>query len=482
MNRSFSENVTFQFAFLGLVVLLSRLPFLWAGFGAEEDSWLLALTAKNMALSGNYEMSRAPGHPLQEYLYALLYNNGLDPFITNLMSAIASVVATVFFALAIRQLGLKHYLFAGFAFAFTPVIYISSTYTIDYMLALAFVMASFYFITKLAVCPPLEGAGGGLLLASGISLGIAIGFRLTSAAMLIPCCIILLPSTKLSLKNIIIFSASAILIALLTYLPVLKVYGYSFFHYSDQFPYPNLSKIIYKMSIGVFGAAGMAAILLSIVQIILNKSRSKEKILSTEIPRNLFWAAISVIVIYTISYFRLPQKSAYLIPAVPFITLAFAYYLSSQTFKIFCTLLTVSSFLFSINLTDPLRGSAHSSLAMKFKIAGQKIFIDPLSGPVFSDYTKRLNKIAYTEEIFQKLTTEANKTVLICGWWHNELLVRSWNGPENPNVVTVFYIDQPAIEKYISQGYNVYFLPEQDLYNDQFSQMKYTNSAARPYM
>ena len=116
MKKSLSDNIFFQLFFLSIFVFISRLPFLWAGFGAEEDSWLLALTAKNMALSGNYEMSRAPGHPLQEYLYAFLYNNGLNAFYTNLISALASVIATVFFSLSLRQLNFKHYLFAGFAF------------------------------------------------------------------------------------------------------------------------------------------------------------------------------------------------------------------------------------------------------------------------------------------------------------------------------------------------------------------------------
>ncbi|TAL58376.1 MAG: hypothetical protein EPN85_11765 [Bacteroidetes bacterium] len=551
MNKSFYKNVIFQFSFLSIVVFLSRLPFLWAGFGAEEDSWLLAITAKNMALSGNYEMSRAPGHPLQEYLYAFLFNNGLNPFYTNLISAISSVITTVFFALSVRQLGLKHYLFAGFAFAFTPIVFISSTYTIDYMLAMAFVMGSFYFITKPAASPPSKGGQGDWLLsppplkergpggavavsppplkergpggavavsppplkergpggavavspplpeerglggevAAGIFLGLAIGFRLTSIAMLIPFCIWLFPpyqgitvGWKHRSRGIGLFASATLLVGLLTYLPVLKTYGLSFFHYSDQFPYPNLPKVFYKLTLGTFGTIGLITILFWKVKILFAKFRMKEKMITSKIPAKLFWASVSVIVLYLISYLRLPQKSAYLIPAVPFIILMFGYYLSARSFKIFCVLLSMSSFLFSINLTDSLRGSTHSALSVKFRVAGQEIFIDPLTGPVFSDYTKRLNKITYTEEVFQKVKQEQKKIVLICGWWYNELLVRGWNVTQNPNVVPVFYIDKPSIEKYASKGYIIYYLPEQNLYNDQYSQMNYTDSVARPYM
>src|ERR1051326_1956714 len=96
--NSFLRDQKVQLGFLSLLVFLSRLPFLSAGFGAEEDSWLLALTAKNIALSGQYELSRAPAHPLQEILYALLYHHGLSAFVTNVFSAAASVLAALFFA------------------------------------------------------------------------------------------------------------------------------------------------------------------------------------------------------------------------------------------------------------------------------------------------------------------------------------------------------------------------------------------------
>ena len=144
--------------------------------------------------------------------------------------------------------------------------------------------------------------------------------------------------------------------------------------------------------------------------------------------------------------------------------------------------MTMSSFLFSINLTDPLRGSAHSPLSVKFRIEGQEIFIDPLTGPVFSDYTKRLNKIAFTEDVFQKTQAEKRKIVLICGWWYNEWVVRNWDHEQNHNVVPVFYIDQKAMEKYISDGYEIFYLPEQNLYNDQYSRMLFTDSLSKPYM
>jgi len=489
MKRLFPENIFVQLVFLSLVVFLSRLPFLWAGYGAEEDAWLLPLTAKNIALNGSYEMSRAPGHPLQELIYSAMWNAG--PFAYNLLSAIASVIAVLFFALSLRQLGFKQYLFASFAFAFTPVVFISSTYTIDYMLAMAFVMGSFYCITRPpspllpcsaeALCEGEEERGIRGEVWAAVFLGVAIGFRLTSAAMLVPYCMLLFQDPKSGWRRVGIFLFSIACVGLLVYLPVLKTYGLSFFHYSDQFPYPNIPKVVYKLTIGVFGGIGIAAIVYFTIALLAKKFKSKEKLIPQEMPVKLFWVCIATTVLYILSYLRLPQKSAYFIPAVPFIILLFGYYLSCNAFRVFCVILSMSSFFFSINLTDSLRGSARSLLSLQFKAAGQEIFIDPLTGPVFADYTKRLNKIAFTEQVYRRTMQEEQKIVLICGWWYNELLVRGWDSAQNTNVLPVFYIDQPAMEKYRAEGYKIYYLPEQNLYNDQFSQMSCTDSLSKPY-
>lgn len=486
MKKVFSENIAVQLIFLSLVVFLSRLPFLSAGFGAEEDAWLLPITAKNIALSGHYELSRAPGHPLQEIIYSWMWNAG--PFAYNLLTSITSVIAVLFFALSLRRLGFNHYLFASFAFAFTPVVFISSTYTIDYMFAMAFVMGSFYFIiTPSLLSPPkAERATRAFPLLRGglgwgaVFLGIAIGFRITSGAMLIPFCILVGRDFKSRPAKVFIFSITTVIIGLLTYIPVIQTYGFSFFTFSDQFSYPNLAKVFYKATVGVFGVIGVVAIIFFAIKMIVQRqsSISFEKWKKRRLPA----VCISVLIIYLISYLRLPQKPAYFIPVIPFLILMFGYFLSARDFKIFCVLLTMSSFLFSMNLTDSIRGSSYSPCSVKFKMAEQEIFIDPLTGPVFSDYTKRLNKIYFTEEVFQKTKIEKKKIALICGWWYNELQVRNWNSEPNSNVTPLFYMDKTEIEKYISAGYKIYYLPEQNFYNDQFSQMTYTDSVAKPYM
>src|SRR5207253_382988 len=107
------------------------------------------------------------------------------------------------------------------------------------------------------------------------------------------------------------------------YIPVIKTYGLSFLTFSDQFPYPNLPKIFYKATIGVFGTVGIITIIGFKFKTLLKKFSSKEKIIPAELPKNIFTASFTVIIIYIISYLRLPQKSAYLIPIIPFVILLF---------------------------------------------------------------------------------------------------------------------------------------------------------------
>jgi hypothetical protein len=69
---NFFDRKYLPFITLFLIVLLSRIPFLYAGYGIEEDSWGIALAAFHTHLSGIYEPSRLPGHPVQELVYSAL--------------------------------------------------------------------------------------------------------------------------------------------------------------------------------------------------------------------------------------------------------------------------------------------------------------------------------------------------------------------------------------------------------------------------
>lgn len=451
-------------------MFVSRLPFLSAGYGVEEDSWGIALAAYNTFTTGIYEPSRFPGHPVHEFIYSAFW--GLPPFFYNASSAFFSAIATVFFSLILKELTFKHYFIAALAFAFTPVFYISSTYTIDFVWTIAFILISLYSLLKkyYVLC--------------GVFLGLAIGCRITSGAMLLPFAIIFWENKNFQ-KNIIIglkILIPLIVMVFISYLPLMLQFGSSFFMYYDQFPYPSIAKVFYKMIPGVFGFLGVMAILISIISIYVNRKKVVAgELFEKGLEKKIVWSAVAVIVLFTFSYFRLPQKSGYMITIIPFVILLFGYFLNRTMFNFFSCLLILSSFFCSINLTDKLRGAGYSKMAMFFNVSGQELFFDPFSGPIFSDYSKRLQKMKYTDEVIRDVYSLGEKTVIIAGWWYNEIVVTMLPLPKNEHVIFVPYIDAEKMKDYLSKGYTIKYLPEQNIYNDLMYKMDVTNRLASQF-
>ncbi|MCX6295454.1 MAG: hypothetical protein NTX97_05215 [Bacteroidetes bacterium] len=467
---NFFDRKYLPFIIIFAVVFISRLPFLSAGYGVEEDSWGIALAAFHTKLSGVYEPSRFPGHPVQELVFSVLW--GCGPIIFNGLCAFFSAVAAVFFSLILKQLKFQHFFIAALAFAFIPVFYISSTYTIDFVWTAAFILIAFYFLLKEQ------------FLIVGVFLGLAIGCRVTSGAMLLPFMIISWKQENIK-ANVIRFIkivAPMTVIAVISFSPIIKQFGLSFFMYYDQFPYPPMTKVIYKMTLGVFGCIGLLAIAICKGWIILNRKKGNfGALFQYKLDKKIIVASYVTVVLFIISYFRLPQKSGYMISILPFVILLFGYFLNSRMFKFLCLAFIFSSFVCSINLTDRLRGAMYSNYSVLFKVSGQEIFFDPISGPVFSDYSKRLQKMKYTKELIEQFKVINSKTVLITGWWYNEILVTAIPDYSNNIVIIESYINSEKMNQYISKDYVIKYLPEQNIYNDQMFKMDVTEKIASSF-
>jgi hypothetical protein len=460
---------TYLLSALFILVVLSRLPFLLPGYGIEEDSWAIALAALRSHASGIYHPSRFPGHPTQEIILSLLVKIG--PWGFNFLSALFSGVTVIFFALILQKMRFQNYLLAALAFAFVPVIYISSTYTIDFMWTEALVLASMFFVLDKKY------------IVAGVFLGLAVGCRITSGAMLLPFMIFIWQPNqkKISWWNSFLLGITTVLVSIVCFLPLMRQYGLSFFMYYDQFPYPPIGKVFYKMLPGVFGFVGLLAIVAAAFIIFSRRNTGTRSIMSTDtFAKKMMLASWLIIVLYSISYFRLPQKSGYMIPVIPFVIYLAGYYLGVKQFRIFCVALLISPFVLSINLTDKLRGAEYSPLAVKATVSGQEIFLDPLSGPVFSDRSKRWNKMKYSQSVLDRSSKITDSTVVIAGWWYNQLLVMS---KEQPVGAVYFegYIDHRKMKDYAERGCRITYLPEQEIYNDLMFRIKTTRTFAQPF-
>lgn len=442
------------------VVLVSRIPFLFHGYGSEEDAWGLILTARNISLTGMYEVSRMPGHPIQELLLSQLWS--LPSWILNLLTMLVSTSGVLFFMLTLKHLKVESYIAAGMAIAFTPIFYINSTNVMDYTWALSLTMLALYLLVTEK------------LVLAGVVLGLAVGFRITAAAMGIVFAVYLFFGERPLLK-ILILGSAAIITALASFLPAFQVYGTSFFTYYEYFPYPPMLKNIYKATFGAWGPLGLLAIAYGTYHLI-------KKFSAGRLHQNpLFLMSVAAVILYTWSFLKIPQKSAFVIPMIPFILLAFSTVMTGKQMSRIALMLFLSSFFFGVNLDDPIRGSAASPLAIKTSIGQTGVTFDPLVGMVTADQFKRKRKMEYASDIAEQLKLVQTKTALIAGWWQNEINYFLLNRkPET--IQLLYYADAKTLNQLSSSGYQIYYLPEQDYYNDlRFGGESFTGSIAKAY-
>lgn len=453
---------------VSLVVLLTRIPFIFSGFGSEEDAWGLILTARNISLTGIYEVSRMPGHPVQELLLSLIYM--LPSWFLNLLTAIISTLGVLFFMFTLREWKIRNVIPAGLALAFVPVFYINSTNIMDYTWTLSLVMLSMYFVVKRNI------------IIAGVILGIACGFRITAGAMVIPFAALMFIQDRNIMKCVLLgFITSAV--ALICYIPAWNVYGLSFFTYYEYFPYPPILKNVYKATLGAWGVVGVAAVLAAAVAVGSGSKKRRVRDQSFVGPTSfkaIVWMCVLTILLYTYSFLKIPQKSAFVLPMVPFIILLFALLLGKKQITRFALAMIISSFFAGINLDNPLRGSSTSSLAYPFSIGNTPVSFDLLSGPVLADYSKRKQKIEYAKTLVESFASIKERTLIIAGWWENEINYFSLAN-KNPLVTYVYYIDEKELIDFQNQHYKIYYLPEQDYYNDLRFQGEFTKRFAKEW-
>ena len=438
-------------AILFASALLVRLPFLFADYGVEEDSWGHVLNAALMNETGIYEVSRLPGHPLYEALLFIMWNVH-SPFLYNLPSALAGAGSVVVFYRIARMHNIKNAFWWSLVFGFVPTLFISAIYTIDYCIALFFGLLSY------------EAALKNKTEAAGVWLAVAAGFRITALGMLLPIGYYLLSdntvdkSVAIRLRKTIKVATISAALTFLFYLPPYFQYGIAFFDFHRP-PYPIWPEIIYKMSIGVWGLIGLLALVLAIVSLLANRKNI--------IKDNLNTVWLLVAVVYTLAYFRMPEKAAFWIPILPFVLLFLARNLTSRAGWIIGSLLLISGWVFGINTTNSLTGSKPGKWAKTLTIAGEEIFIDPLNGAILNDFSKRQNKAAACERLEHEIMLLREPSVVIAGWWYAMIEVNKRDGKwSNRNVELVYFASPEELETWKNRGYQLRYLPEQERIND----------------
>jgi len=435
--RSFITQDWVLLSGLFLVTMITRLFWIAAGPGGDPDIWRVIASAKHIAQTGDYVVSRLPGNPVHEYLTALValrpsavYSNGI--------SVIFSGVATLFFALILKHFRIKQFLLIAFAFALTPVVYINSVSTIDYVLAVGFILGSTYFILIRRY------------ILAGLLLGLAIGSRITSGAMLLPLTLWIFQAREtrngVFIKQWLRFGVTSLLIGALCYVPVIERYGLNFFTFADNRFYPSVSDLLYKSFIQVWGLLATVGLIVVLCFIPFTISHMREKFAQPLVKQGLVLALVTI-TLYIIAFLRLPHEPGYLIPLIPFFLLTLALLMPEHVIRIFAITLLLSPFFLTINK------SQHLSL--------NKNRIE-LSGAIMQDNLQRKNSIEEMSRIVKSVDRLPEKSLIITGWKHSQILWQLETDGNGQNEYIHSIQDAATFKHYVEKGFKIYFLHGMD--------------------
>jgi hypothetical protein len=363
------------FAALAFAYVASRVPWVNHGYGTDPDAWRVALSATYLRDQSDYSPSRLPGYPLHEYITSAFVREGW--VWTNLSTVAIALAGVLVFAALVRKLELPNRGALVIGFAFAPLLWINSTTTMDYMWALTFVLGA--YLALLYEAPSL----------AGLSMGAAMGFRLTSGFML-PVFWLLIRRTKKQ-HQIRPLTAIAVAIALAAYTPVLMDYGLNFFNFYDQkVRYADFVRTLGKDGLGVIGAlAVIAAFALS-----WRRLRSLPRDIVND-PQVMVWVA--VIGLYFVSYLRLPHEIAYLIPLFPFGFFLMARYMSKPVLVAAIAAIVLAGF---VDITTPGTDSGLGTKDVTSARIGQ--------GMVLSQLDTMRNQRDFADEVREMTVTNRN--------------------------------------------------------------------------
>ncbi|MGH2588414.1 MAG: hypothetical protein ACRDJE_26130, partial [Dehalococcoidia bacterium] len=304
-------------AVLAVVYLLSRLPWIGIGYGADPDAARVAVSAHYFWDTGIYYPSRLPGYPLYEFVATLLYP--LGHVVTNLATLIVSFAGVLLFAAILKRLRIEPKGLLTLTFAFAPMIWINSSITLDYLWGVTFVLAAYLAAIERR---PLLG---------GVLFGIAIGCRPTIALLALPFFVLL--ARERQARPLLTFFAATGVTAFVAFLPVMANYGLSFLNFFDV--RPTWGKFARTLGVEAFGLATM----LGFIAVALLSWRRFLR-LPFLLRRDVHLAfAVLAILLVGMSFMRLPLEEAYLTPIVPFLLIGSARLLSRPALVAVCLLL-----------------------------------------------------------------------------------------------------------------------------------------------
>ena len=406
-----------------IIIIISRVLFLGNGLGTDGDGWRLVKSGYWFAKTGIYEPSRFPGYPVPEFFYGIVYLFNISDFrIINLFTVLVFVVGLFYYYRILKdQLKTSYPLLIITTFAFTPIIFVNSIATMDYLWSLSFIIISFYYLLK------------GNYNLSGILLGIASGCRPTALILLVPY-FYYIKQVKGNYfnKQFIRLTLLAVLVSFIIYSPLIIKYGLSFL---TTYPsnYPSVALILGRIFIKNIGLPGtLALFVFALAAIYGGKTNSLYKQKKTIINTCLL-----IIAVFLILFFKLPSGGAYLIPVIPFLFIVLYYLFPGKLFISFCLAVILSSFLFS-----------YDARGLRVK------------GPVMIEAEKRAEEMNYLKQVYSNINKFSDTTIVLAESFNPKIeLYGLLNNLKIPaNILLKDGLSKDSLIYYQKKNYGIYYL------------------------
>jgi hypothetical protein len=437
------------FAAFAAVYIATRVPWLNLGYGADPDAWRVALSADHLLSHGEYLPSRLPGFPLEEFVTV--------PFIragwvwTNFSTVLVSLAGVYLFARLLVELKLPAKGVLTAAFAFTPLLWINSVITMDYMWSLTFVLACYLALIR------------GHSLLGGLCMGLAIGFRLTAFWVAFAFLIWLWREKRL--RSAVPFVGAMAVTSLAAYSPVLATYGLRMFNFYDaKISLAGFLKLLGKDTLGVVGAlAVLAGLALSLPRL---RHLPRDVVTSSHVA---LWVAVPLLVFG--SFTRLPHEVAYLIPLFPFGFFLMARYFQRPVLVTVALLIVLAGF---VDITSPgdeevsketftsAQVGAGMMLSDLDTLKAQRSYADDLAAVDVSPHS-----VIFTGTIYPQFAM-LNRDRLDVGILERDhgaismLTDRGQAVDREKDVIYVWLLKYDAFEAFREQGYSFYYVPDAD--------------------
>ncbi len=450
-----------SFLLLIILIVISRLPLLFGGFGTDGDAWRIAKSAMVLWDEGIYHVSRFPGFPVYELLQTPIIALG-GSMASNSASLIIFIFSVIVFRSILRRSNVPHPDLLLISYSFLPILWKNSAVTMDYVWGLFGLLASFSCILRKKN------------MAAGIILGLAAGTRLSHIAFIFPFFFLFEKDER---KQWLALSVCTIVTTIVCYLPVIR--SEEFLLVAKEFindaggysPFKRLAVFSYRIIYSI-GSIGW----LTIFAVLFAGRRNIPAVFQSPLAVTSVAMCLTGLAVFAI----LPDEKEYLIPVFPFFLLLLSHIANRKQFAVITAALLSYGFV-SFDLIE------HS-------VEHPRVGLNIQRGYVIKEYMGRQEINEKRSQLARTNIRDSSFVMIGLGpmFWLENPLVRwdranekkfrsdcavSLNGRE---VHFIYALYKPQLDELRRRGYTIYYWNDMKEYLQTFVGYDLDNESVQP--